>query len=115
MSRGDAIPELATGHQPAVEAIGLAKAFGEIAAVDGVDLALEPGRIYGILGPNGSGKTTLIRLLTGLARPTRGAVRVLGVAMPSRDMLARIGYMTQSDGTYAELSVFENVRFFAAL
>jgi ABC-2 type transport system ATP-binding protein len=100
---------------PAIEAVGLTKSFGPLVAVDGIDLALEPGRIYGVLGPNGSGKTTLIRLLTGLARPTSGHARVLGTEMPSRAALARIGYMTQSDGVYAELSVLENLRFFAAL
>ncbi len=100
---------------PAVEAKALRKDFGPIHAVDGIDLALPPGRIYGLLGPNGSGKTTLIRLLTGLASATSGEARVLGVAMPSRENLARIGYMTQADGIYPELSVWENLRFFAAL
>jgi ABC-2 type transport system ATP-binding protein len=99
----------------AVEAVGLRKEFGHLRAVDGIDLELPPGRIYGLLGPNGSGKTTLIRLLTGLARPTAGTVRVAGVAMPSRENLARIGYMTQADGLYPELSVWENLRFFAGL
>jgi ABC-2 type transport system ATP-binding protein len=100
---------------PAVEAIGLAKAFGAIHAVDGIDLALEPGRIYGLLGPNGSGKTTLIRLLAGLARPTAGEARILGTPMPSRPMLARIGYMPQAEALYPDLSVGENLGFFAAL
>ena len=68
-----------------------------------------------MLGPNGSGKTTLIRMLTGLGRPTAGEARVLGVAMPSRANLARIGYMTQSDGIYPELTAIENARFFAAM
>jgi len=99
----------------AVEAIGLTKRFGALTAVDEIDLALAPGRIYGLLGPNGSGKTTLIRLLTGLARPTAGEARVLGHRMPSREGLASIGYMTQADGIYPELSVLENIRFFAAL
>jgi ABC-2 type transport system ATP-binding protein len=100
---------------PAVGAIALRKAFGPINAVDGIDLSLPAGRIYGMLGPNGSGKTTLIRLLTGLASATSGTVRVLGVDMPSRPNLARIGYMTQADGIYPELSVWENLSFFAAL
>jgi ABC-2 type transport system ATP-binding protein len=100
---------------PAVEAHALHKHFGEIHAVDGIDMSLPPGRIYGLLGPNGSGKTTLIRLLVGLATATSGAVRVLGTEMPSRANLARIGYMTQSDGIYPELSVWENIAFFAAL
>jgi ABC-2 type transport system ATP-binding protein len=106
---------LGTAANPAVEAIALRKAFGPINAVDGIDLSLPAGRIYGMLGPNGSGKTTLIRLLTGLASATSGTVRVLGVDMPSRPNLARIGYMTQADGIYPELSVWENLSFFAAL
>ena len=104
-----------TPPTPAVEAVALRKDFGSIHAVDGIDLSLPPGRIYGLLGPNGSGKTTLIRLLTGLASATSGTVRVMGVTMPSRSNLARIGYMTQADGIYPELSVWENLRFFAAL
>ena len=100
---------------PAVEAIALRKDFWEIRAVDGIDMNLPPGRIYGLLGPNGSGKTTLIRLLMGLAPATSGTVRVLGVEMPSRSNLSRICYMTQSDGIYPELSVWENLTFFAAL
>ena len=100
--------------QPAIRASDLVKAFGPIRAVDGVSLDLAPGRIYGLLGPNGSGKTTLIRLLIGLTRPSSGRAEVLGVAMPSRPMLARIGYMTQADGIYPALTAAENVRFFAA-
>ena len=99
---------------PAVRAAGLVKAFGPIKAVDDVSFDLQPGRIYGILGPNGSGKTTLIRLLTGLTRATHGRADILGVAMPSRAALARIGYMTQADGIYTSLTVGENARFFAA-
>jgi ABC-2 type transport system ATP-binding protein len=99
---------------PAVRAVDLVKAFGSLRAVDGVSFDLSPGRIYGLLGPNGSGKTTLIRMLTGMARVTSGHAEILGVVMPSRTNLSRIGYMTQSDGVYPALSVAENVRFFAA-
>ena len=108
-------PEVTAQGSPAVEARGLRKTFGPIHAVDGIDLALAPGAIYGLLGPNGSGKTTLIRLLVGLARATSGEARILGTAMPSRAILDRIGYMTQSEGLYPELSVWENVHFFASL
>ena len=98
----------------AIRATGLVKVFGAIRAVDDVSFDLAPGRIYGLLGPNGSGKTTLIRLLTGMARPTAGVAEVLGTPMPSREVLARIGYMTQADGIYPTLTVGENARFFAA-
>ncbi len=99
----------------AIRAAGLVKAFGTIRAVDDVSFELAPGRIYGLLGPNGSGKTTLIRLLTGMARPTAGVAEVLGTRMPSRQVLARVGYMTQADGIYPTLTVGENARFFAAV
>ena len=98
----------------AIRAADLTKAFGSLVAVDHVSFDLAPGHIYGLLGPNGSGKTTLIRLLTGLTRASAGQAEVLGVPMPSRSNLGRIGYMTQSDGVYPALTVEENVRFFAA-
>ena len=100
---------------PAVEAVDLHKRFGAIHAVDGIDLALEPGRIYGLLGPNGSGKTTLIRLLTGLSSATSGDARILGERMPSRTSLGRSGYMHQAEAISPELSVGENLGFFARL
>jgi len=110
-----AMPISAAAAAPAVEAVNLQKRFGEIRAVDGIDLALAPGRIYGLLGPNGSGKTTLIRLLTGLAHATGGEARILGTKIPSRPMLAQIGYMPQSEAIYPDLSVGENLAFFARL
>ena len=114
MSQAPGVTGVVTA-QPAIAARALTKRFGEITAVDALDLELSAGRIYGLLGPNGSGKTTLIRLLTGLAKPTGGEARVLGVRMPDREIIGRIGYMTQADGIYVELSVWENVRFFGAL
>jgi ABC-2 type transport system ATP-binding protein len=111
-------PEISTGTIPktkAVEAIALHKHFGALHAVDGIDLALTPGRIYGLLGPNGSGKTTLIRLLSGLARATSGEARILGTTVPSRSALGSIGYMPQAEAIYPELSVAENLAFFARL
>ena len=110
-----ATPTAPATTSPAIEARTLTKKFGDLVAVDALDLELAPGRIYGLLGPNGSGKTTLIRCLVGLAKPTSGEARVLGVKMPDRENLAHIGYMTQADGIYVELSVWENLRFFAAL
>ena len=100
--------------EPAIRAVGLVKRFGPVTAVEGMTFDLAPGRIYGLLGPNGSGKTTLIRLLTGMTKATEGHAEVLGVRMPSRANLVRIGYMTQSDGIYPALTAAENARFFAA-
>jgi ABC-2 type transport system ATP-binding protein len=100
--------------EPAIRAEGLVKRFGPVTAVDGMTFDLPSGRIFGLLGPNGSGKTTLIRLLTGMTKATEGHAEVLGVRMPSRTNLARIGYMTQGDGIYPALTAGENARFFAA-
>src|SRR5438046_10755877 len=67
-----------TGSPLAIEATGLVKSFGTTRAVDGVDLAVPSGSVYGVLGPNGAGKTTTIRILATLLRPDAGAARVLG-------------------------------------
>ncbi|HLC03563.1 MAG TPA: ABC transporter ATP-binding protein [Anaerolineales bacterium] len=93
----------------------LHKRFGPMHAVDGVSLSVGRGEIYGLLGPNGSGKTTLIRLLIGLLRPTSGSIRLLGEAVPNKAILAQVGYMTQASALYEELTVRENVAFFAEI
>ena len=106
-------PELA--NTPAVEARDVRKRFGEVAALDGLSLTVAAGEIYGLLGPNGSGKTTLIRALAGLVRPDEGEVRVFGATPRAAVAGGAIGYMTQAPALYGELSVEENLRFFAAL
>jgi ABC-2 type transport system ATP-binding protein len=98
-----------------VETEALHKHFGPIRAVDGVDLTVRAGEIYGLLGPNGSGKTTLIRLLTGLLKPTSGRAAVLGQTMPDKAVLDRVGYMTQVSALYEDLTLRENVAFFAEM
>jgi len=97
---------------PVVETRELKRHFGKIRAVDGVDLTVRPGETYGLLGPNGSGKTTLIRLLVGLLKPTAGEARVLGKLMPNKEVLSQVGYMTQADALYQDLTVWENLLFF---
>ena len=97
----------------AVDAVG--KSFGALKALDGVSLRVRAGEVYGLLGPNGSGKTTLIRMLVGLVLPDVGSVTVLGTRMPDVAILGRVGYMTQQAALYPDLSVEENVRFFAAI
>jgi len=98
-----------------IETQQLHKHFGALRAVDGIDLTVQPGEIYGLLGPNGSGKTTLIRLLVGLLRPTAGLAVVLGHAMPNKATLSQVGYMTQAGALYDDLTVRENIDFFAAM
>jgi ABC-2 type transport system ATP-binding protein len=101
--------------KPVVITRSLEKSFGTVRAVDSVDLCIDAGEIYGLLGPNGSGKTTLIRLLVGLLRPDEGTVEVLGRAMPAKEILAQAGYMTQVSALYADLTVRENLAFFAEM
>jgi ABC-2 type transport system ATP-binding protein len=99
----------------AVDVDNAVKSFGTQRALDGVTLRVRPGEIYGLLGPNGSGKTTLIRAMVGLVALDSGIVTVLGHRIPDLDILARVGYMTQQAALYADLSVEENLRFFAAI
>ncbi len=92
---------------PAIESSGLTKRFrsGQV-AVDGVDLAVPHGAVYGFLGPNGSGKTTTIRMLLGLVRPTSGSARLLGQAMPSEtlEVLPRVGALVEGPAFHPYLS-----------
>jgi ABC-2 type transport system ATP-binding protein len=101
--------------EDAVSVDGVSKSFGSLKALDSVSLRVRPGEVYGLLGPNGSGKTTLIRMLVGLILPDSGSVTVLGTRMPDVAILGRVGYMTQQAALYPDLSVEENVRFFAAV
>lgn len=99
----------------ALEARDVRKRFGEVEALRGLSLGVRSGEIYGLLGPNGSGKTTFIRCLAGLVRPDAGSIRILGEDPRSVVSAGRVGYMTQAAALYAELSVEENLSFFAAL
>jgi ABC-2 type transport system ATP-binding protein len=99
----------------AVDVDSVVKSFGAQRALDGVTLRVRQGEIYGLLGPNGSGKTTLIRAIVGLVVPDAGMVTVLDRRMPNLDVLGQVGYMTQQAALYPDLSVEENLRFFAAI
>ena len=99
----------------AVDVDGVRKSFHGLRALDGVNLRVRSGEIYGLLGPNGAGKTTLIRAIVGLVAPDAGTVTVLGRRMPDVDQLRNIGYMTQQAALYPGLSVEENAEFFAAV
>ena len=101
----------------AVETHGLRKVFGSLVALEGLDLTIARGEVFGLLGPNGSGKTTTIRMLTGLMAPTSGSATVVGydVARQAELLRRRIGYMSQKYGLYDDLTVTENVQFYAGL
>jgi ABC-2 type transport system ATP-binding protein len=102
---------------PVIEASGLVKRYGRFPAVDGIDLTIGKGEVFGLLGPNGSGKTTTILLLLGLTEPTAGAIKVLGLD-PLRQPLAvkrRVGYLPDQIGFYDHLTARENLAYTARL
>jgi len=104
-----------TAEQLAVDVEGITKRFGERTVVDGLDMQVRRGEIYGFLGPNGSGKTTFLRILCGLLRPDAGRGTCLGfdVLEQSDAIKRRVGYMTQKFSLYEDLSIAENLRFVA--
>jgi ABC-2 type transport system ATP-binding protein len=101
----------------AIRARGLTKRFGDLVAVDHVDLTVPKQQVYGFLGPNGSGKSTTIRMLCGLLTPTAGEIQVLGLRIPEQAeaLRLRIGYMTQRFSLFEDLTVRENLEFLAAV
>lgn len=102
------------GHSLAIEAKGLVKRFDGFAAVDGVDLQVPVGAVYGILGPNGAGKTTTLRMLLGIIDPDAGMRRILGSERP-HDMAHAIGYLPEERGLYPAMKATEAIAFLGAL
>ena len=100
-----------------IKAEGLSKKFGAHVAVDGVDLDIQSGEIFGFLGPNGSGKSTVIRMLCGLLQPTAGRAHLVGldVATQAEEIRKHIGYMSQRFSLYEDLTVEENIDFYGAI
>ncbi len=99
----------------AIDVRGMTKRFGERTVVNGINLRVAPGQIYGFLGPNGSGKTTFIRMLCGLLRPDGGSGTCLGhdVITQSAAIKRQVGYMTQRFSFYEDLTIKENMDFVA--
>ncbi len=108
---------MAATEAPLIEVDGLVKRYGTRTAVDGVDLEVRAGEVFGLLGPNGAGKTTTILTLLGLTEPTEGRVRVCGLD-PARDAVSvkrRAGYLPDTVGFYDNLSARQNLRYTARL
>src|SRR3954468_8987121 len=103
------------GAAPAVQLSGVTKSFGDVHAVRGIDLRIEPGEIVAFLGPNGAGKTTTIDMVLGLSQPTTGSVEVLGLS--PRQAIARglVSAVMQTGGLLKDLSVRETVAYTASL
>jgi len=103
--------------EPIIEAHGLTRRFGNITAVDHLDLTVAQGEIFGLVGPDGAGKTTTLRMLCSLVDPDEGSARVAGhdVVREPQAVKDRIGYMAQRFGLYLDLSVRENMDFYADL
>ena len=98
----------------AIEARGLVKRFDGFTAVDGVDLSVPEGAIYGILGPNGAGKTTTLRMLLGIIDPDAGFRRILGAENP-QDVARLIGYLPEERGLYPAMKAYEAIAFLGVL
>ena len=101
----------------AIDVQGLVKKFGDKTAVDGVDIQMPRGEVWGFLGPNGSGKTTTIRMICGLLRPTEGSGTCLGfdIIKQAGEIKARTGYMTQKFSFWSDLTIRENLEFVGRL
>lgn len=107
--------------QPVVECVALTKVFQDfwgrdkVLAVDGLDLEIRPGEVFGLLGPNGSGKTTTIKILLGLLYATRGAARVFGRPPTETAVKARIGFMPEESYLYRYLNAVETLDYYGCL
>jgi ABC-2 type transport system ATP-binding protein len=104
-----------TGPAPAISVEELTVVRGGARVLDALSLKVPAGRITGLLGPSGGGKSTLLRSIVGVQQVAGGHVSVLGLPAGSAALRARVGYMTQSPSVYADLSVRENLRYFARL
>lgn len=108
----------AAGLAPAsIEVRGLARRFGATVAVDGLDFVVEPGELFGLVGPDGAGKTSTLRMLAGVLRPSAGDARLAGVSVVEdpEGVKPALAYMSQRFGLYADLTVAENLAFYADL
>jgi ABC-2 type transport system ATP-binding protein len=106
-----------TDPSPAIEIQGLAKSYGRVRAIDGLDLSIDPGELFALVGPDGAGKTTTIRIACGILKPDAGRVLVFGhdLAREPAWIKANVGYFSQRFTLYGDLTVDENIEFFARI
>ena len=116
-SLASTMPEAQDRNSAVIVAENLTKRFGNFTAVDNISLSVPKGAIFGLLGPNGAGKTTTFRMLCGLLKPSEGKAFVDGVDLQKAPAIARshIGYMAQKFSLYGNLSVLQNLKFFAGI
>jgi ABC-2 type transport system ATP-binding protein len=101
--------------EPAIVVRGLHVVRGGVEVLPGLDLTVERGQVTGLLGPSGSGKSTLMRAVVGVQRVAGGTVTVLGEPAGAVELRRRVGYVTQAPSVYPDLSVVENLRYFARI
>ncbi|MGA3211711.1 MAG: ATP-binding cassette domain-containing protein [Terriglobales bacterium] len=99
----------AVAKQPAIEVRGLTKRYGKLEAVRGITFEVNPGEMFGLIGPDGAGKTSTFQILAGVMEATAGTAKILG--RPARDMRSQTGYLTQDFSLYPDLTVAENIRY----
>lgn len=93
----------------------VSKSFGKKVVLNAINLQIEEGQIYGLIGPSGAGKTVLVKMIVGMDTPDSGTIHVLNKKVPNLELLQDIGYMAQSDALYTQLTGLENLKFFASL
>jgi ABC-2 type transport system ATP-binding protein len=108
---------MAEGSSPALDIRGLTKSYGAVRAVNGLDLRLEAGELFALVGPDGAGKTTTIRMACGILKADSGSIAVFGhdMAHDPQWIKANVGYFSQKFTLYGDLSVDENIEFFARI
>jgi len=103
--------------EPAIIGVGLTKKFNDLTAVNNLNISVEPGEIFGLVGPDGAGKTTILRMLSGILKPTAGNAMVAGYDVNEDPLKVKdnLAYMSQRFGLYVDLTVEENIEFYADL
>src|SRR5690349_17981567 len=99
----------------AISARGLRKVYRSITALDGIDLEVEAGELFGLLGPNGAGKTTTVKILLGLARPTAGSASIHGIPVSDPESRRKVGYLPEGHRFPGYLTARETLSIFARM